>query len=139
MSLFGAKTGTLSGVSSATYVAGNTLLVGLTENVHENTPYPGTLGAYVEATCATANITVKGVWQVSDDNSTWVDCAPTPNNAAAVAIATGTAAKVTLAIPAPGEVHGYNFARLSLLTGATGGTTGDVYKIGYSFAKWGGY
>lgn len=139
MTIFGAKTGTLSGVSSASYVNGNTLPTGLIENVSENTPYPGTLGAYVEATLGTANITVKGIWQVSDDNSTWNDVAGTPNNAAAVAIATGTSAIVKLTVPAPGVVHSYNFCRLALLTGVTGGTTGDTYKIGYSFAKWVGY
>jgi hypothetical protein len=99
----------------------------------------GTLGAEVEATAATANVTMTALWQVSKDGSTWIDCANASSNASGVALTTGTATKVTKAIEAPRNVVGYKQVRLAIVVGGTGGSAGDLYKISYTGAAFTGY
>lgn len=96
---------------------------------------PGTLSAKVVLRLTTNTITVAAKWQVSSDGSTWIDCAATPNNPAAVVLATGTGSLVTttVMVPASDAVYGHQYARLVLTSGvASGGGAGvDEASIGY--------
>lgn len=99
----------------------------------------GTVGAEVEATAATASLTITAVWQVQKGDGTWIDVAHGPSNPAGVAITTGTAAKKTVAIEAPRNIAGYNQFRLALQVGAATGGASDLYKISYTGAAFTGY
>ncbi len=96
------------------------------------------LSALVTVDAETDTLTVAAQWQVSNDNSTWVNVAHAPQNPAAVVLATGTAgadAAVTKAIPAPNGVNGWAWARLALVVAGTTGATGDTYSIGYCYRQ----
>lgn len=92
----------------------------------------GTLSANITCTAATASITYTLKWQVSDDNSTWVDCI-TMNSAANVTLTTGTAAAVSRCVDAPSCVYGKPYARLALVTGAQTAGAGDQYAGSYNY------
>ena len=98
---------------------------------------PGTLSAKCTIAITTNTITISGKWQVSSDGSTWVNCATSPQNAAAVVLATGTGALVTttVSVPAPDAVYGHLYARCVLTSGvAGGGGVGvDDASISYNF------
>lgn len=97
----------------------------------------GSLSALVTVDAETNTITMGVVWQVSNDNSTWVECTPT-NNAAMVVLATGTAgadASVTRVIPANDAVYGWRYCRAAIKNGVATGTTNDTYSIGYNYVK----
>src|SRR6185312_1951752 len=92
------------------------------------------LTALVSVTAATSTITFTGKWQVSSDNSTWVDIVG-GNNAANVTFATGTATIVTKALDAPQGAYGWKYARFVLVTGVTTGGASDLYSIAYSYRQ----
>jgi hypothetical protein len=98
----------------------------------------GTLACTAAVVAKTSTTTFTGTWQVSDDNSTFVDCVD-PNNPASVAIATGTGSSVTTtkSIGAPIAVFGYKFARLKVTTAvstADGTDDGVTFSLRYSKA-----
>ena len=96
-----------------------------------------TLSALVSLDMETNTITGWAYWQVSNDDTTWVDIAET-NNAAVVIWATGTVgadALVTKCLPAPDAVYGWRYARVCVVLGVTNGVTNDIYRIGYCFEK----
>lgn len=100
-----------------------------------------TLSAKVYAKATTNTLTITAKWQVSDGGAspTWEDCAGTPNNAANVALVTGTGVAVTstIHIPAPSCVYGKRFARIVVVTGVgVGGGAGvDEYSIAYDYRQ----
>lgn len=94
------------------------------------------LSALVTVDAETSTFTFAGKFQVSNDNSTWVDVANGSQNAAAVVLATGTAgadAAVTKMYPAPEAIYGWRYARFALVTGGTTGAAVDTYAIGYCY------
>jgi hypothetical protein len=94
------------------------------------------LSALVVVEAETNGITFTGKWQVSNDGTTWVDIANGTQNAAGVALATGTAgddAVVTRAYPAPDAVYGWRKARFAITNGSQTGAVTDTYKIGYCY------
>lgn len=94
-----------------------------------------TLSALVTVDCETNTMTMTAKWQVSSDNSTWVDIVGN-NNAANVTLATGTGsadASVTKAIAAPDAVYGWRYARLAIANGVATGASTDTYAIGYCY------
>jgi hypothetical protein len=126
-----AATGTFDGLT-ATDVAGNAVQV--TDGTRL---LLAGLSALVTLDVETNTMTVVGRWQVSSNNSTWVDC-DTPNNAAEVTIGTGTAgadAAITKAISAPEGVYGVMFARYVITNGVAAGNTVDTYSIGYNYRE----
>ncbi len=100
---------------------------------------PGTLCCELALDAETNTITLTPKWQVSrDGGSTWLDCAPDPNNGTYAAQATGTAgadATVTKVLPAPDAVYGYPLARVGVTVGVTTGTANDTYVASYSWVK----
>lgn len=100
---------------------------------------PGTRGAEIEVTLATANATVALVWQGIKPDGTAVDLLPAPQNPTPVVFSTGTAAKKTANVGMPPNGAGYKQVRLSLVLGGTGGSAGDTWKVSYTGACWGGY
>ncbi len=113
-----------------------TTVEGVASPVRPETHVIGTLSALVVLDAETTSLAVAAYWQVSDDGSTYYDVAGLPNNAANVALATGTAgadASVTRVLPAPLCVHAWKYARLAFVnTGATG-TTNDTFSVKYKF------
>lgn len=130
-----AKRYNVSGVSgnantlvSGSVIAGNSVFMG------GNFQKVDELAALVSVTAATSTITFTGKWQGSNDNSTWVDSVGA-NNAANVALATGTATIVTKALDLPYGAYSWRYVRFVLVTGvATGGTT-DLYSIAYNYKQ----
>lgn len=99
------------------------------------------LSANVTVDAETDTLTMVGKWQVSNDNSTWVD-QPTSNNAAEVVLATGTSgsdAAVSKAVPAPPGVYGYPWARFVVVNGVTTGASADTYAISYNYRRLDGF
>lgn len=93
------------------------------------------LSALVSVTAATSTLTFAAKWQVSVDGSTWLDIANGSQNAAAVVLATGTAAIVTKVIPAPDSVYGYPYARVAVVNAVATGAAGDLYAMSYSYRQ----
>lgn len=125
-----AATGTANGVTAGSALNGNSLFIG------GDTVKISHLSALVDCDIETNTITFTPKWQVSNDATTWYDLANGPQNAAGVAIGTGTAgadAQVQKVIPAPDCIYGYRFARLALVVGVATGATADTYSIGYSY------
>jgi hypothetical protein len=94
------------------------------------------LSALVTVLAETSTFTWAGKWQVSNDNSTWVDLTHGSQNAAAVVISTGTAgadSAVSKAFTAPDSIYGWKKARFALVTGGTTGQAADTYAIGYCY------
>lgn len=124
-----AVSGNANTLVATTVTPGNSLFLG---NVAQKIAQ---MCAVVNVTAATSTLTWTGKWQVSNDNSTWIDVRQS-NNAANVVLATGTSAATgDLAIDAPYSVYGSKYARFVLVNGvATGGVT-DLYAISYSFRQ----
>lgn len=122
------KTGNINTIVAGSTVAGNTLILG-----DQPRTLGKTLSALVSFTAATATLTATVKWQVSNDGTTFVDLANGPQNAASVIFATGTAAIVTKAIPAPSEIWGWRMARIAIVTGVATGAAGDLYSLGYCY------
>lgn len=94
------------------------------------------LSALVTVDAETSTLTFTAKWQVSNDGLTWVDVANGSQNAAGVALATGTGgadAAVSKAIPAPESVYGWRKVRIALVTGGTTGAAVDTYAMSYSY------
>ncbi len=99
---------------------------------------PGSLCAEATVDAETSTITIGVAWQVSKDASTWLRLACAPNNAAEVALATGTAgadAAVTKVVPAPDGVYSFPYARACALSGVTTGGAADVWDIKYHYLR----
>lgn len=95
------------------------------------------LSALLTVLAETNTITITAKWQVSNDKTTWVD-AYTPQNAANVALGTGTAGAdtaVTRVLTAPEGVYGWQYARIALVNGVVTGAAVDTYSIGYCFRQ----
>lgn len=120
--------GNANTLASGSVIAGNAIFLGV------NFQKVASLSALVSFTAATSTLTATGKWQVSNDNSTWVDAAGS-GNAANVTFATGTAAIVTKSIDAPIGVYGWKYARFAFVTGVTTGAAGDLYSIAYSYRQ----
>ena len=92
----------------------------------------GTLSAYFDVTANTNTLTLTAKWQVSDDNSTWIDLAPL-NNAANVVLATGDGSGVDAdkVIGAPTEIWGWKYVRAVVVSGVASGSASDTYAIAY--------
>ena len=108
-------------------VTGNTVLM--------NDVMPGTMSANVYANAKTNLLTITAKWQVSDDNSTWVDV-KLPNNAANVVVVTGTGASVpgTVCLVAPDAVYGKRYSRVVCVSGVgVGDATDDAASISYNW------
>lgn len=94
------------------------------------------LSALVSVDAETTSLAITARWQVSNDGVTWVDVANGSQNAAGVALATGTAgadAAVTRCIQAPDAVYGWRKARLALVNTGAAGTTNDTYTVSYCY------
>lgn len=124
-----ASNGNLNTLVSGTVVPGTAVFIGRAYNKIR------ALSARVQLTAATATLTMATKWQVSVDNSTFVDVANGTQNAASVVVTTGTSAIKTLVIPAPELVYSYPFARLSVVTGVATGATGDLWVIDYTYRQ----
>ncbi len=116
---------------SGTITGGAALLMG--DNARQKVR---NLSALVVADCETNTMTMTGVWQVSNDNSTWVTVTNGPQNAAGVLFATGTAgadATVTKCFQAPDAVYGWRWSRFAIQNLVTTGAATDTYLIGYNY------
>jgi len=126
-----ADTGTtvMTGIVAGTTTGGPTLLM---SKVVGNT-----LSALVTVEAETNTLTISVKWQVSNDNSTWVDVAPY-NNAAFVVWATGTGgddAVITKMLPLPASAYGWKYARAAVLNLVADGLIADTYRIGYCYEQ----
>jgi hypothetical protein len=98
---------------------------------------PGTLSAHVKTLAQSTSLTIFGNWQVSADGTTYYDVKPV-NNAALVALSTGTAGAdtaVNTILPAPDAVYAWPYARLQLYSAAASTTTGDQGGIKYYYRE----
>ncbi len=96
------------------------------------------LTALVTVDAETNTLTMTAKWQGSNDDSSWDDIANGSQNAAGVALATGTAgadAAVTKAIPAPDALYGYQYGRMAIVIGVATGNAADTYSIGYTYRQ----
>jgi hypothetical protein len=119
-------TGNANGLVSGSVIAGSSINVG--DSVRTKLK---SITALVSFTAATATLTATVKWQVSNDNSVWVDIVGS-SNATSVVLATGTSAIVTKAIDAPAGILGWRWARAVIVTGVATGASGDLYSISYS-------
>lgn len=122
--------GNFNGVTAGNQVAGNPIYIGAdVQRVYG-------LSALCVLLAETNTLTLTVKWQVSNDNSTWYDCAFSVGNAAAAVVGTGTAgadSAVTKVFEAPQAVYGWRFARVSFVVGVATGATGDTYTYGYNY------
>lgn len=126
-----ATSGTLNTLVAGSVVGGTSLDTG--DNARQKLR---NLSALVTVLAETNTITIAAKWQVSNDGVTWVDVANGPQNAASVALATGTAGAdvaVSRAIGAPETVYGWRKARIALVTGVATGATADTYALSYCY------
>ncbi len=125
-------TGTFDTIGSGVAVAGSAIFMG---NI---APKVKNLSCKAVLLAETNTITLSTKWQVSNDNSTWVDVANGSQNAAAVVVGTGTAGAdtaVTRVYPAPDAVYGWQWARMAVVVGVTTGAVGDTYTLSYNFRQ----
>lgn len=126
-----AVSGNADTLAAGSTIAGATLEMG--DNARQKIR---NLSAYCDVDIETTSLTFTGVWQVSNDGTTWRNVANGPQNAAGVVIGTGTAgadASIQKVFDAPGAVYGWRKARFTLLTaGATGAAT-DTYALSYNY------
>lgn len=128
--LVSATSGTFNGVTSGSAVNGTAVFLG-----GQNKRTTG-LAANLTVLAETNTFTITAKWQVSADNSTWVD-ASLANNAANVTLATGTSGTDTAVsryLPAP-DLSAANYARVVLVAGGTTGGSSDTYSISYNFRQ----
>lgn len=125
------SSGNINGQAAGSVVGG--AAVDLGDNSYQKVR---NLSALVTVEAETASLTFTAKWQVSNDGSTWVDVANGSQNAAGVALATGTAGDdpvVSRSIPAPDSIYGWRKARIALVTGGATGATADTYALGYCY------
>lgn len=124
-------TGDLNGNTTGTIEGGNALDMG--DNARQKVR---ALSALVTVDCETDTLTMTGLWQVSNDGTTWVTVSNGTQNAAGVVFATGTAgadAAVTKCFEAPQAVYGWRKCRFAIQNGGTTGASVDTYSIGYNY------
>lgn len=123
-------TGNFNTITAGNAVAGNAVYIGAdVQRVYS-------LSALCVLLAETNTLTLTVKWQVSNDNSTWYDCAFNVANASATVVGTGTAGAdtaVTKVFEAPLEVYGFRFCRVAFVVGVTTGATGDTYTYGYNY------
>lgn len=123
-------TGNFTGGTTGAQVNGNVLHIGESQRDIVD------LAAHIIATITMTSATMKAQWQGSNDGSTFVNVAHSPENPAAIAIATGVASGTTLAVGAPPGVYGYKYGRCAVVFGSTtAGTTNDAVSIGYNYRQ----
>lgn len=88
----------------------------------------GSISCEFDLTAATATITLFAEWQVSDDNVTWL-AAPMQNNAASVAVATGTQAIRKVVLAAPMSVYAFRYCRPVVRNQVATGAATDLYVM----------
>lgn len=121
-------TGNASTLVAGSTIAGSAIFMGQDFRKVAN------LVALASFTAATSGLTATGVWQGSNDNSTWVNLTG-GNNAANVIFATGPLAIKTASFDAPLGASGWKFVRFTFLTGVQTGGTSDLYSIAYSYRQ----
>lgn len=135
MKILGDKaiSGTFDTVVVGAAINGTALFTGL--------EYQEVLGlcAKVVVEAETDTVTITARWQISRDNSTWVDVAHGSQNAAGVALATGTGGGdpvVTRYVVCPDEaLRAAPWVRLSLVIGGNTGAAIDTYAVSYDYTK----
>lgn len=137
-SLGGAGATTINGTSHTApnnVVAGNALL--MSDVVQE------TLSAYVDVIALTSTMTLSVKWQVSHDNSTWVDAQIEGASAVAnsdvpeiLATGTGSAVETKKALTPPHSVYGWRWSRVALVVGvADSGSASDTWAYNYNYRR----
>lgn len=97
----------------------------------------GTLSAKVVMGVKTSSMTSTPSWQVSTDNSTWLNV-KSLSHATQVATAGGTGSTVTTTVVLAGDavLNGWRFARCIVTTAAgTADGVADSYAINYSWLQ----
>lgn len=125
------STGTLDTLVAGSVTGGTAIFMGNQVKKVTN------LVALLTVLAETNTLTITAKWQVSNDKTTWVDVY-TPQNAANVVLATGTAGAdtaVTRALAAPDGVYGWQYARIALVNGVATGAAADTYSIGYCYRQ----
>lgn len=88
----------------------------------------------VGLTTSTATVTTK--WQVSNDNSTWLDLKGLNSPAAVTVAAAGTGSLVTTAYAHACPINvSYPYVRLAVQMGVATGAAGDNVVISYNYRK----
>lgn len=103
----------------------------------------GTLTAYIDAVAKTNTMTLSGKWQVSHDNSTWVDveldaasAVASSNTARILTTGTGSAVEYKGALPAPKAVYGWRWARVCIVVGvADSADPSDAWAYNYNYVR----
>jgi hypothetical protein len=136
---FNNKVKTAQNAKATTALTGAAPQVGTGNTVLMSNVVPGTLSAKMALSCKTSNITQTPSWQVSADNSTWVDFKGV-NNPAQVATAGGTGSQVvtTIVLEGPPSLSGWRYVRAITTTAVgvgDGSTSGDAYTISYSWLQ----
>lgn len=123
-----ADTGTLLDVT-ATTVTGMTA----TRTAHIE---PGTLSVDANVVANTNTLTITIIWQVSQDDSTYITLTPV-NNAANVVLATGTGSDVAArkVFPGPESISGWKYVRAAVLCGVATGTADDTYTLTQRYVR----
>lgn len=104
-------------------------------HVGEGNQFLEKISALVTVDAETDLLTLTPFWQVSMDGSTWIDVVHGPENAAGVALATGTGgadAPKSKVYGAPAAVEAFRWARLAIRVGGATGTTSDTYSVSYT-------
>lgn len=104
---------------------------------------PNTLTAYLDVVAKTNTMTLSAKWQVSHDNSTWVDVEMDTANAIAnsdvarvLATGTGSAVETKTVSPAPKAVYGWRWARVCVVVGvADSGDASDAWAYNYNYVR----
>lgn len=123
-------TGTFNTVTATSQVSGNAVFIG------NDVARASALSALCVLLAETNTLTLTVKWQVSNDNTTFYDCAQSISNAAATVVGTGTAGAdtaVTRVFEAPQAVYGWKYARVAFVVGVATGAAGDTYTYGYNY------
>lgn len=126
-----ASSGTFNTLAAGTTTGGTAVLMG--DNARQKVR---NLSALVVVEAETDTLTITGKWQVSNDNSTWVDVAHGTQNAAGVTLALATGgddAVITRCFPAPDAVYGWRYCRFAVVNGAVEGEAVDTWAISYQY------
>lgn len=125
------KTGTFDTLVAGSVTGSNPVSMG--DNARQKVR---ALSALVTVDCETSTMTLTGKWQVSNDNSTWIDVSNGSQNAAGVVFATGTAgadADVVKCFEAPTAVYGWRYARFAFTNAVATGAATDTFSVGFSY------
>lgn len=126
-----ASTGTFDGITVGSQVNGAVIeMRDVTKRKADN------LVADVVALAQTDTLTLTAKWQVSNDNSTWIDVANEPQNPSGVPFATGTAgadASVEKSFGSPECINAWRWARFAIVVGGTTGAVQDTWSVAYNY------